>query len=462
MPIPRLPLLTIALFLMLITSVAVAAWEEIIVDDDLLQDLFVEDELTGDATRRGFVDDQGIIRFPGCSAPMPVGVSGASELPAQFSFFVDRGAGPVGEWLSEDLLIYFAGGGACWDAGTCVGSLLGPAPSYFPVILETAQGLEAASQDLLPVPGAGGILTRRTDNPFASFAKVYVPYCTGDVHVGSSDTVYEYPPESDTQWSIRHRGFDNLLVVLKWLQIEQQREKGALGPIDDLTVAGSSAGGYAALFNFPVIRDALGEDHRYSIVVDSANGVLTNDFLDRAFGPPGEEGVWAAKGNLDPLVQEIVDREPADSLWVDVFKAIGHTYRDSRVSQSTSAYDAVQALFLLTMQQVAYGNYVPSIPPTEAELFAALLDWSTKARSAMLETAFSVFNYRRYLGAGTGHINLLDPPSDIVEFATTNFFEEDSARNVRYVDWLDDMLNNRRQFFRTDWRNLSCFPRCLE
>ena len=182
---------------------------------------------------------------------------------------------------------------------------------------------------------------------------------------------------------------------------------------------------------------------------------MTDGFVDRAFEPPGGEGVWGGKGNLDPLLQEIVDREPADSLWVEVFRAIGEAYPDTRISQSTTAFDAIQASVLLTMQQVDDESYDPFMAPAEADLLAALLEWSPEAREAMWQTSLSVGNYRRYLAAGLGHIHLLDPPAP---FETPNYFEEDSARNVRYVDWLDDMLNNRRQFFRTDWRNLSCFP----
>jgi hypothetical protein len=439
MRVPRFPLLLIPLSLMLLISSAIADWERIDVDADLVDHLFEGQDPPA----------------PGCSeAPMPVvdgngAVVGFEPSDGRFAFFVDLDEGDA---PPADLLIYFAGGGACWDDRTCVGSALESAPTYLPEVTETTQLLDAASDDLLPDPGVGGVLTRvdGSDNPFAAFAKVYIPYCTGDVHIGSADTSYQYP--SLPPWTIRHRGFDNLRVVLKWLQEHR------LSPRQNLTLAGSSAGGYAALFNFPVIRDALGDGPRYSIIVDSASGVLTDGFLDRAFGPPGAEGIWGAKGNLDPMLQVIVDREPAERLWVEVFRAIGDAYPDSRISQSTAAFDAIQASVLLTMQQVDDDSYDPASAPSEAELFAALLEWSTKARGAMWQTALSVSNYRRYLAAGLGHIHLLDPPAG---FETPNYFEEETAGNVRYVDWLEDMLNNRRLFFGTDWRNLSCFPSCF-
>jgi len=468
----RLPGLCVLLLLASISSQA--AWQRIDASTviDTLDDSIIVDG------RLGF-EDGDIQRFPGCaSAPAVVidpetGVpvidpeTGFPEFridedghiettPREFSFFVDLGDDPSNP--PSDLLIYLGGGGACWDDATCIGSALTPLPTYFPAFSETTVQLEAASEDF-DGSGAGGILTRvRGSNPYAHFAKVYIPYCTGDVHVGSNDAVYSYPPLFPA-WAIGHRGFDNLMLVLKWLQ---KQEINGFDFDGDITVSGSSAGGYGALINFPVIRDALGERADYSIIVDSANGVLTDGFLNSAFGPPGEEGVWGAKQNLGSLLQPILDQADADSLWVNVFHAVGREYPDTRISQSTSAFDAVQALVLLFMQRVDQGTYSPFVPPTEEEVFlTSFFDWSPKARSAMLTTSFDVWNYRKYLGAGSGHIHLIDPPANVVSFPTTNFFEEDSARNVRYTDWLDDMLNNPRLFFRTDWRNRSCFPNCL-
>lgn len=454
------PAVSLAVLLFFATG-ASAAWQRIDVDRDLIESLFAAEDVIGHENRPGFVDDKGIERYPGCSeAPVVFDPSGQPlEAPVtgsgDFAFFVDLGDE---EESVNDLLIYFAGGGACWDAATCVGSALTPLPTYFPSFSETEDQLEAASADD-DGSGAGGILTRmRPDNPYASFGKVYIPYCTGDVHVGSSDTTYDFPLLPS--WEIRHRGFDNLLVVLKWLQNQQLNGLELNGA---LTVSGSSAGGYGALINFPVIREALGENPDYSIIVDSANGVLTNGFLNQAFGPPGGEGVWGAKQNFGDTVRTVLDQEDASSLWVSMFAAIGGEYRDTRISQSTAAYDAVQALVLLFMHQVDQGTYNPFTPPTEEAItLTALFDWSPKARAAMLTTSLNVWNYKKYLGAGSGHIHLIDPPPNVVNFPTTNYFQEDSARNVAYVNWLDDMLNNPRLFFRTDWRNLSCFPNCLE
>lgn len=391
-----------------------------------------------------FTDENGIERFPACSQG------------DTFSFFVDEPES------SEGLLLYFAGGGACWDAATCVGSAQTDSPTYYGSIWETAESLDVLSADV-DGSGAGGILTTRLDNPYARFVKVYIPYCTGDVHIGSSDTNYDYalPSEAGVQTApssrtIHHRGFDNLLAALTWI-----RSHLSINDFGEITVAGSSAGGYGALLNFPVIRESLGaEGADYSIIIDSSNGVLTNGFVDRAFGQSKTDpGVWNARQNLHQSLAAIPDLD-ASSLWVTAIKTVARRYRDTRLSQSTAAYDLVQSIVYWTMKAVDQGTYDPFVEPTQNELLLLdLLEWSPKARWAMVSTALQVPNYRYYLGAGQGHIHLLlDEASSL--FPTTNYFEEDSAMGVLYTDWLHDMLYNNR-FLNTDWRNLTCFPNCL-
>ena len=80
------------------------------------------------------------------------------------------------------------GGGACFSAETC-----GPGSETFTRNLAIGEA-----------PDFGGIFDETNpENPLAGHSIVYVPYCTGDVHLG--DRVTEY---SDTV-TIDHNGFPN-------------------------------------------------------------------------------------------------------------------------------------------------------------------------------------------------------------------------------------------------------------
>ena len=443
--------------LLLITLPSAAAWQRIDATPELVNELFADtppDQRPQPACSgapRAVFDDNGA-------------VIGLEPYPTQFSFFVDHDetAG-----TSIDLLLFLNGGGACWNGATCLGSVLTPVSTYLPVFAESVPYLETASQDLLtdqagnPTPDAGGILSRVNGaNPLADATKIFVPYCTGDIHIGSSTHTYTYPLPDGTpvQWTIQHRGFDNLQVVLRWLQRERENN---LWSIDRATIAGSSAGGYGAMINSPMIIDALGDKTRYALIIDSANGVLTDGFLNEALGESTDDsGVWQARQNIDDILQPLLDLN-AQQLWPRVVEAVGDAFPHTRISQSTAAFDIVQTLFYLFAKKNDDGSYNPyGTPPSELEVaLTAALEWSPQARLGMLANAFRLRNYRYYLAAGNPHMHLIDPL--LIPFPTGNYFAEDSARGVLYADWLHDMLNNPRRRFGTDWRNLSCFPRCL-
>jgi len=453
--------LMLANALLLIASAASASWQQITVNSGLLAVLFPSHVSTTSDGRAAFTDAQGNLHVPGCSTgpaqffsatgePMgsaPVASSG------DFSFFVDTAGG------ATNLLIYFSGGGACWDAATCVGSALTPNSSYLRDMSDIEPFLDYLFGGLAGLNN-GGILTSRSDNPYGAFAKVYIPYCTGDVHVGSNDETYTLPSEFLGQaidWSIHHRGFDSLLVVLKWLQENRPSDNGKV------TVARSSAGGYGALLNFPVIRTALGgQDSNYSIIVDASNGVLTDGFLNAAFGASlRDEGVWGARKNLSLVFWSVLGAD-ANSLWLNVLEAIARRYAATRISQSTAAYDLDQSYVYMTMKQVDAGTYDPFALPDENELSQTVLEWSLKARLTMIETALNVSNYRYYLGRGQGHMYLIAPPAEIFPFPTNDYFAEyweKRFNRIYYTQWLYDMLNNPRRW-RTDWKILTCFPDC--
>jgi hypothetical protein len=77
----------------------------------------------------------------------------------------------------EKLLVFFQGGGGCFDVTTC-----SPGSVWF----DDRVGFEDD-----PEASAGGVLDfASAENPFADYSMVYIPSCTGDVHVGSR--VVEY------------------------------------------------------------------------------------------------------------------------------------------------------------------------------------------------------------------------------------------------------------------------------
>ena len=84
---------------------------------------------------------------------------------SSYAFYVKPGA-------SDQLTIYFQGGGACWNGGTCG---LNGQPTFDPAV------------DSTDAPGNfNGILdVANPANPLKDHSIVYVPYCTADVFLGN-------------------------------------------------------------------------------------------------------------------------------------------------------------------------------------------------------------------------------------------------------------------------------------
>jgi hypothetical protein len=111
---------------------------------------------------------------------------------SEFSFFV-READPA------KVMFFFQGGGACFSLETC-----DPADPAYNTSLR-------APNDL--ADGTGVFDFDNPANPFADYSVVYVPYCTGDVHIGNS--VHDYGVgASGSNVVVHHNGYVNGTTAL--------------------------------------------------------------------------------------------------------------------------------------------------------------------------------------------------------------------------------------------------------
>ena len=107
---------------------------------------------------------------------------------SEFNFWV-RKANP------KKVVFYLQDGGACFSAETC-------APENDLYQTSVTEG---------PV-GEGGIFAFADErNPFADYSVVYVPYCTGDVHIGTRTR--KYAPGL----TVHHNGYVNGTAALDHL-----------------------------------------------------------------------------------------------------------------------------------------------------------------------------------------------------------------------------------------------------
>ncbi len=184
---------------------------------------------------------------------------------ATYSFFYRKGT-------ADGLVVFFNGGGACWNDGTCSKPRLAGDRAFFSgQDDQTMVGVYKA--ELLPGDGPekmGGIFDHSNPrNPVRDWSQMFVSYCTGDVHSGSNTATYK-DPDTGKPFTIEHRGRDNMQVILHWLRAHVPQP-------GRLLVSGSSAGAYGAATHYTALR-ALYPRARAVFLGDSGQGVTTPDF----------------------------------------------------------------------------------------------------------------------------------------------------------------------------------------
>jgi len=182
---------------------------------------------------------------------LPVSSGAACGDGSPYRFFVNRAP------AARDLVMVFEGGGACWDQNACLGvGRLGAAnPEGIPVdYMQTANV-------------AYGLVTpfnaRNSPQavPTQTWNMVFMPYCTGDVHAGSTVAIYDDADPANPRVQY-HQGQNNVRLAAQWLHDHW-------GSPAQLLLTGYSAGGVGATVTYPIVRAALQPSGNVSLLADS-------------------------------------------------------------------------------------------------------------------------------------------------------------------------------------------------
>jgi hypothetical protein len=161
---------------------------------------------------------------------------------------------------SDKLLIYFQGGGACWDK------------------LSTA--LTFCTTDADPDFSGAGIFSRDESNEYKDYTIVHALYCDGSVWTG--DTVRPYK-DSNGEF-VTQKGLANAQSVLDW--VKQQQTLGSLAStFSNLVIMGCSAGSIGAqVWSSPILETlswtqaAVIPDSYIAVFPDGTQGPLIQGF----------------------------------------------------------------------------------------------------------------------------------------------------------------------------------------
>lgn len=296
---------------------------------------------------------------------------------------------------ADGLAVFFNGGGACWNDATCSKPRLAGDKAFFSG-KDDEDAVGVYKSELLPGDGPShmtGLLDRSNpDNPVHDWSMIFVPYCTGDVHSGSNTAHYKFP-DTGKPFTIEHRGWDNMQVIMAWMRTNVPAPT-------HLLVAGSSAGAYGAATHYTSLR-LLYPDARAVFLGDSGQGVTTPEF----------ERVRNKNWNYQ-LPAVVFGPNPQDTPDTAVVAKLAAYFPKDRFAQFTSIHDATQSAFYAQMNPGQACNA-----------------WTDKMLGE-LSSRQAAPNFRSYVADGKTHTILRAPL----------FFSEQSG-GMPFTAWLSALLN---------------------
>ncbi len=215
----------------------------------------------------------------------------------------------------DKVVLYFQGGGACFSADMCAEG----SDNYSQV----ASGLEVTGTDDRDPSGVFDL--NDPANPFKDWSFVYVPYCTGDLHLG--DNVNEYSEDV----TVSHKGFVNASAAYDTLLEE-------FGDASEVVVTGSSAGGVPSPMFGALAADDL-PDAQVSVLADASGAYPSSPAVNAGIG-----ALWGTFNNVPDWPEN--EGLTAEQWGVtDLFVQAGLHAPDVRFARYDNAYDDVQSSF---------------------------------------------------------------------------------------------------------------------
>jgi len=324
-----------------------------------------------------------------------------------YHYFVKRGT-------VNKVVMYYQGGGACWNALTCgvVGTFdkeVDPNGSDNPNNTTTGFG------DLT-----------NSNNPFKDWTIIFVSYCTGDIHFGDATASYNF---GGTTYPTYHKGWHNARTAEKWAR------EHFVAP-DEVFVTGSSAGAYGAFFNAP-LHHFVWPDSKFTVLADAGNGIITPTFLTQRFP------VWNFEAHLPTNIPGVIE-SIEDGTGIPAYtKAVADFFPNTAWGHYTSSYDGG------TGGQTGFYNVMShddNNPITAATFWPnwweASCEWNDLMRAQAISTSAAVpSNYRYYIGTGSRH----------TMYGSDKVYTDTTGNVPTIVSWVNSMLARD-----IGWTNVEC------
>ena len=295
------------------------------------------------------------------------------------------------------VVIDFEGGGICLNGATCSFPNSNPGPNnemfYQNVV------------DRETIDSEQGIYDRdNPDNPLKDWYHVFVPYCTGDLHLGDNEATYTSP--ANTEFTVQHKGAVNARSVLDWL-FENFKEP------ESVFITGCSAGAYAAALYTEKVAEQYPEADIYQLG-DCGAGIVSGGFA-------------ALAANSWQLTKTFPDTTFDETFTPARYVSTLAENDNVRMSQYNSLFDSTQTFFY------ALATQQPATTPGIAQ------EWSTQMLSSLEDISAQAEDFVSYTSLTDDNDTLADGTLHCI-LPRPNFYTAET-QGTSFKDWLADFVN---------------------
>lgn len=315
-----------------------------------------------------------------------------------YSIFIKKGN-------SANLIIHFSGGGACWDNITCAAPIT--LASVFDGDTRELKSFYFPSvPKIIPAILTGLLDNEAEANPFKDWNVVFIPYCTGDLHIGNTTNSYSI---DGRQFEIRHNGRNNSLEALQWIFDNFENPGKVL-------VSGESAGAYGSAFWAPHVAAHYESKKIYQL----------------------SDGSLLASNRWNEIVDTVWKAESEAYLKFKIGKDI---FEDVLLHQPDELNDRIKHLHSNTVYDAVLTKFSAALNHTPTGTNEFIDDWSSNMRGSMKRLADSKLDYHYFLSdckydaknhstphtlAGFDYYNCASDQISFPEWLKKNIIEDDS------------------------------------
>ena len=309
---------------------------------------------------------------------------------SEYAIFIRRGR-------SRNLLVHFSGGGACWDSITASKPI-----TLTSVLFGHSRELEAyyfrSLTRLFPTALGGIAATDDPRNGFADWNIVFIPYSTGDIHIGDVVNTYTHNGKAI---KVYHNGRRNVLAALGWVYSNFD------GP-EKILVAGESSGAWASAFYAPSVADHYRGRKVYCL----------------------SDGVGIVSRRWRQLCDEVWKADSSRKLGVEIGTDV---FEDALIRRIDGAPRNIKYLHSNTLYDDTLTRFGAALNHLSTQTTEFIDSWAENTRASMRRLAEAGFDYQYFL-TDWGHDTRRHTTQHTV--TTNEFYPQCTADGVSYSEWL--------------------------